>query len=380
MQSTNEEHQWISERTKTFDSSGIRQVFSLASKLEKPINLSIGQPDFDVPDSVKRTLVEAIENGQNGYALTQGAPPLREKLQSQIDSEFDHRDREVFVSSGTSGGLVLAMMAMVNPGEEVIFLDPFFVMYESLVKLVGGIPVAVNSYPDFRPSIEKIEAAMTPRTKMLVVNSPANPTGVQFSDQEMRQLAELAKEKGVVLLSDEIYRLFSYDEPFVSPARYNDQTVVIDGFSKSYAMTGLRLGYVHGPHAIMEAMLKVQQYTFICAPHPVQIAGVTALDTDISQHVDDYRKKRDFMMDRLSKYYEISPPNGAFYLFPKLPGMNGDEFVARAIENNLLVIPGKIFSHQDTHFRISYAASDDTLDQGVEILKRMALSASNAGR
>jgi aspartate/methionine/tyrosine aminotransferase len=190
MQSTNEEHQWISERTKTFDSSGIRQVFSLASKLEKPINLSIGQPDFDVPDSVKRTLVEAIENGQNGYALTQGAPPLREKLQSQIDSEFDHRDREVFVSSGTSGGLVLAMMAMVNPGEEVIFLDPFFVMYESLVKLVGGIPVAVNSYPDFRPSIEKIEAAMTPRTKMLVVNSPANPTGVQFSDQEMRQLGQ----------------------------------------------------------------------------------------------------------------------------------------------------------------------------------------------
>ena len=251
-------------------------------------------------------------------------------------------------------------------------MDPFFVMYESLIKLVGGVPVAVDSYPDFRPDIAKIEAAISPKTKMLIVNSPANPTGIQYNREEIRQLAELAKRHDLVLVSDEIYRIFSYDEEFVSPAEFNPETVVIDGFSKSYAMTGLRLGYVHGPQAIMEAMLKVQQYTFVCAPHPVQIAGATAMETDISHLVDAYRKKRDFVVDSLSSHYEISKPNGAFYVFPRLPRGTGEDFVRAAIEQNLLIIPGKIFSHRDSHFRISYAASDNHLDQGVEILKKLA--------
>lgn len=372
MISNGEESDWIAQRTQSFDSSGIRKVFSLASKMQNPINLSIGQPDFDVPQPVKDSLIRAIEEGKNGYALTQGAPVLRDKLQEQVNQQFGHEDREVFVCSGTSGGLVLAMLTLVNPGEEVLFLDPFFVMYESLIKLVGGVPVPINSYPDFRPDIDKIEAAITPRTKMLIVNSPANPTGIQFSREEIQQLAELADKHNIALVSDEIYRLFSYDDAFVSPAEYNDRTIVIDGFSKSYAMTGLRLGYVHGPKTIMESMLKVQQYTFVCAPHPVQIAGATALDVDVTDHVNEYRKKRNFVIDGLSKHYEIAVPNGAFYVFPKLPWGNGDDFVREAIENNVLVIPGKIFSHQDTHFRISYAASDNDLDRGVEILKKLA--------
>ena len=372
MTTDGEESRWIADRTRTFDSSGIRKVFSLASKLENPINLSIGQPDFDVPQPVKDSLVEAIQQGKNGYALTQGMPQLRDKLQASVDDQYGHADRNVFVCSGTSGGLVLAMLAMVNPGEEVLFMDPFFVMYESLIKLVGGVPVAVDSYPDFRPDIAKIEAAISPKTKMLIVNSPANPTGIQYNREEIRQLAELAKRHDLVLVSDEIYRIFSYDEEFVSPAEFNPETVVIDGFSKSYAMTGLRLGYVHGPQAIMEAMLKVQQYTFVCAPHPVQIAGATAMETDISHLVDAYRKKRDFVVDSLSSHYEISKPNGAFYVFPRLPRGNGEDFVRAAIEQNLLIIPGKIFSHRDSHFRISYAASDNHLDQGVEILKKLA--------
>ncbi|MEE2640761.1 MAG: aminotransferase class I/II-fold pyridoxal phosphate-dependent enzyme [Planctomycetota bacterium] len=372
MTTDGEESRWIADRTRTFDSSGIRKVFSLASKLENPINLSIGQPDFDVPQPVKDSLVEAIQQGKNGYALTQGMPQLRDKLQASVDDQYGHADRNVFVCSGTSGGLVLAMLAMVNPGEEVLFMDPFFVMYESLIKLVGGVPVAVDSYPDFRPDIAKIEAAISPKTKMLIVNSPANPTGIQYNREEIRQLAELAKRHDLVLVSDEIYRIFSYDEEFVSPAEFNPETVVIDGFSKSYAMTGLRLGYVHGPQAIMEAMLKVQQYTFVCAPHPVQIAGATAMETDISHLVDAYRKKRDFVVDSLSSHYEISKPNGAFYVFPRLPRGTGEDFVRAAIEQNLLIIPGKIFSHRDSHFRISYAASDNHLDQGVEILKKLA--------
>lgn len=372
MISNGDEARWIANRTRSFDSSGIRKVFSLAAKMENPINLSIGQPDFDVPEPIKDAMIQAVRDGRNGYALTQGIPELRDKLQSRIDSEYQHADRDVFVCSGTSGGLVLAMLAMVNPGDEVLFLDPFFVMYESLIKLVGGVPRPVDSYPDFRPDIRKIEAAITPNTKMLLINSPANPTGVQFNRTEMQQLAELAERHSLVLVSDEIYRIFSYDDEFVSPAEFNPRTVVIDGFSKSYAMTGWRLGYVHGPRSLIEAMIKVQQYTFVCAPHPVQVAGAVALDTDVSDLVEQYRKKRDFVVEALSKDFEIAQPNGAFYVFPKLPWGTGDEFVRTAIEENVLIIPGKIFSHRDSHFRISYAASDNTLDQGVEILKKLA--------
>ena len=257
---------WIADRTRTFDSSGIRKVFDLASQLKDPINLSIGQPDFAVPQDVQEACIEAIRSGKNGYALTQGMPVLRNKLQAGIDAEYGHPDRQLFVSSGTSGGLVLAMMSLVNAGDEVILFDPYFVMYEALVKLVGGIPVLIDTYPDFRIDLDKVRDAVTPRTKVILLNSPANPTGATTQEAEIRGLAELAKERNVALISDEIYRAFCYDDSFLSPAHFNDQTIVIDGFSKSHAMTGWRLGFVHGPSEVIETMVKLQQYTFVCAP------------------------------------------------------------------------------------------------------------------
>ncbi|PQO36551.1 pyridoxal phosphate-dependent aminotransferase [Blastopirellula marina] len=364
-------HPWIADRTAAFDSSGIRKVFDLAAKMTDPINLSIGQPDFDVPDPVKEAAIEAIQAGKNGYALTQGMPVLRNKLQAAIDAEFGHSDRTNFVCSGTSGGLVLSMLALVNPGDEVIIFDPYFVMYESLVKLVGGVPVVINTYPDFRIDLEKVAAAITPKTKLILLNSPANPTGVVATAAEVEGLAKLTAEKNIALISDEIYRTFTYGE-FVSPAKYNDQTIVIDGFSKSYGMTGWRVGYVHGPSAVIDTMIKLQQYTFVCAPQPAQWASAAALDVDMSEHVEAYARKRDLMLDGISDLYEVSRPEGAFYIFPKAPWGTGSEFVAKAIENNLLIIPGKIFSKQDTHFRISYAAADETLKRGVETLRKLA--------
>ncbi|EAQ78011.1 pyridoxal phosphate-dependent aminotransferase [Blastopirellula marina] len=364
-------HPWIADRTAAFDSSGIRKVFDLAAKMTDPINLSIGQPDFDVPDAVKDTAIAAIRDGKNGYALTQGMPVLRDKLQASIDAELGHRDRTNFVCSGTSGGLVLSMLALVNPGDEVIIFDPYFVMYESLVKLVGGVPVIINTYPDFRIDLPKVEAAITPRTKLILLNSPANPTGVVATEAEVAGLAKLAGEKNIALISDEIYRMFTYGD-FVSPAKYNDQTIVIDGFSKSYGMTGWRVGYVHGPSAVIETMVKLQQYTFVCAPQPAQWASAAALDVDMSQHVATYARKRDLMLEGIGDLYEVSQPDGAFYIFPKAPWGTGTEFVAKAIENNLLIIPGNIFSKQDTHFRISYAAPDETLKRGVDTLRKLA--------
>ena len=366
-------HHWIAARTKHFDSSGIRKVFDLGAKLSDPINLSIGQPDFDVPEEVRQAAVEAIQSGKNGYALTQGMPVLREKLQEKIDRQLGHDDREVFVTSGTSGGLMLAMLALVEPGDEVIVFDPYFVMYDALAALAGGRVVYVDTYPDFRIDLNKVADAVTPKTKAILFNSPTNPTGVVAGEDEIRGLAELAVEHDIVLISDEIYREFCYDGPFTSPVEFNPQTLVIDGFSKSHGMPGWRLGFAHGPKTIIQEMIKLQQYSFVCAPQPAQWAGAVAMDVDVTQHTHAYRRKRDMLVQGLAEHYELVHPGGAFYAFPKVPWGDGTSFVEKAItEHQLLIIPGNIFSHQNTHFRISYAAPDEVIQRGVEVLRKLA--------
>lgn len=365
-------HPWIASRTASFDSSGIRKVFDLAARLKNPINLSIGQPDFDVPVEVQDAAISAIRSGKNGYALTQGMPILREKLQSEIDQEYGHQDRKLFVTSGTSGALVLAMWALVDPGDEVIIFDPYFVMYPALIDLVGGKKAVVDTYPDFRIDVDRVRDCITSKTKLILFNSPCNPTGGVANENEIKELAELADEKNILLVSDEIYRSFCYDRVFVSPAKWNDRTLVIDGFSKSHAITGWRLGFAHGPSEVIDAMIKLQQYTFVCAPQPAQWAGAVAMDVGMKKQVDDYRQKRNRLADGLRDDFEINDPGGAFYLFPKAPWGTGSEFAARAIEKELLIIPGNIFSRHDTHFRISYAAPDETIDRGIKVLRELA--------
>jgi aspartate aminotransferase/aminotransferase len=363
---------WIADRMKRIDASGIRKVFDLAAQMRDPINLSIGQPHFDTPEPVKQALHDAVAAGKNAYSQTQGIAPLIEKIQSAVDAQYGHADRKVFITSGTSGGLMLALSVLVNPGDEVIVFDPWFVMYKHLTTLAGGRAVEIDTFPDFRIDLDKVRDAITPRTRAILVNSPANPTGYVATAAEMEALARLAAESDIPLISDEIYKSFCYDRPFVSPAKWNDQTIVIDGFSKSHSMTGLRLGWCHGPEHVIQQMLKLQQFTFVCAPHPVQHAGLAAWGHDISDRVDEYRKKRDFMVSQLQDLYDIQGAGGAFYLFPPAPWGTGAEFVAEAIRNNLLIIPGNVFSPHDTHFRISYAADSRTLERGCEVLRRLA--------
>ncbi len=363
---------WIANRTKAFDSSGIRKVFDLAASLKNPINLSIGQPDFDVPAPIKEACIQAIQQGKNAYSPTQGIPTFLKRLQSDIDAKYQHSDRKIFVSSGTSGGLVLTMLSLVNPGDEVIVFDPYFVMYPPLVQLVGGVPIIIDTYPDFKIDLQKVRDAITPKTKLILFNSPGNPTGVTATVEEMKGLADLCRENNIALISDEIYSLFMFDGPMRSPAEFNDQTIVIDGFSKSHAMTGWRLGFVHGPNEVIQTMLKVQQFSFVCAPQPVQWAGLAAMDYDMTPYCNDYRVKRDMMVDGLRNYYEFTEPGGAFYVFPKVPWGDSESFVRKAIENELLIIPGNIFSKRQTHFRISFAASQQTLERGIEVLRKLA--------
>ncbi len=364
---------WISQRTQCFDASGIRKVFDLGAKLTDPINLSIGQPDFEVPQEVRQAAVDAIQGGKNGYALTQGMPALRDKLQADIDGRYGHDDREVFVTSGTCGGLVMAMLALIDPGDEVIVFDPYFVVYDALVGMAGGRVVYVDTYPDFRVDIDRLTAAITPKTKAIIFNSPANPTGVVATEDEIRQVAELALNRDIALISDEIYQQYSYDAPFVSPCQYNPHTLVVDSFSKSHAITGWRLGFAHGPADVIREMIKLQQYSFVCAPQPFQWAGAVAMDVDTSPRIDDYRRKRDLLLAGLADHYEVVHPGGAFYAFPKTPWGTATQFVTQAIEDHqLLIIPGNVFSQQDTHFRISYAVADEIIERGIEVLRKLA--------
>lgn len=363
---------WIAERMQQIESSGIRKVFELARSLKDPVNLSIGQPDFDVPEPIKAAAHAAIDRGANAYTITQGIAELRAKIRADVHARYRHAEREVFVTSGTSGGLVLALYCTLNPGDEAIVFDPYFVMYPHLIALAGGTPVFIDTYPDFSIDVDRVRAALTPRTKVILVNSPANPTGRVHSREVLRDLAQLAAERGILLMSDEVYRVFCYDQPFASPAEFNEDVLVFDGFSKAYGMTGWRLGFAHGPRRLIEEMIKLQQFTFVCAPSMVQHAGIAAWDYDVSAIVADYRRKRDRIYTGLKDRYELVHPEGAFYAYPKAPRGLGSEFVAEAIRNNLLLIPGNVFSKRDSHFRLSYAADERTLDRGIEILNRIA--------
>lgn len=363
---------WIADRMHKIDASGIRKAFDLARSMKDPINLSIGLPDFDVADPVKAAAIEAVQAGRNAYTVTQGIPELRGKIQQAVDDRFHHADRQVLITAGSSGGLLLALCCVVNPGDEVIVFDPYFVMYRHLATLAGGTSVLVDTYPDFQVDPDRVAAVIGPKTKCVLVNSPVNPTGVVGSADAMRRLAELCRERNVLLISDEVYSSFCYDGPFATPAAWNEDVLVVDGFSKSHGMTGWRLGYAHGPSRLIQEMAKLQQFSFVCAPSISQYAGVAALDVDLARQTETYRRKRDRVVAALADDFELSHPGGAFYAFPKAPWGTGTEFVAAAIRRNLLIIPGNVFSQRDTHFRLSYAVDDSTLDRGLDVLRDLA--------
>ena len=367
----------LSPRASRIDASGIRKVFDLAEALENPVNLSIGQPDFDVPESVKEEMIRAIRDGKNRYTPTQGIAPLRERLRARLAKEKGIRatEEEILVTSGVSGGLLLGFLAAFGPGDEVLIPDPYFVMYKHLLNVFEITPVFVDTYPDFRMTAERLAKHVTPRTRGIVLGSPSNPTGVALSRAELEKIASLAAKHDLLVVSDEIYDGFVYDgEPF-SIGSVHPLTLTLGGWSKSYAMTGWRLGWAAGPRELIQAMTMFQQYTFVAAPTPVQWAGIAALDVDLAPIRAAYRAKRDRLVRGLGDILTFPVPEGAFYLFAEIPAgeKNATEFCARLIEkDSLLVIPGGVFSERDTHIRIAYAASDAVIDRGVEILRRAA--------
>ncbi len=363
----------ISKRAGAFDSSGIRKVFDLAARLDDPINLSIGQPDFEMPPAARAAAREAIDSGKNGYTPTQGIASLRERLEERVRQEVGQPERRLCVTSGSSGALVLALMALVDPGDEVILFEPAFVMYRPLVEFLGGRCVVIDTSPTFRIDLDRVAAAISPATRVILLNTPANPTGVVVDADTVRDLARLAESHGITLISDELYRSYCYDAAFASPALHSESVVVIDGFSKSHAMTGWRVGWVHGPKAVVDACTMLQQYTFVCAPQVGQWAALAALDSPMDQPLAECRRKRDRLIAGLEGHFRFVQPGGAFYLYPEAPGGSGSAFAERAVEREkLLVVPGNVFGAADTHFRIAYTVSDRMLDRGIAALQRLA--------
>jgi len=266
------------------DASGIRKIFDLARTLKDPINLSIGQPDFDVAPQVKEAAIAAIRAGRNTYTQTQGLPELRAQCLAEEEAHTGRRwaQDELLITSGVSGGLFLALMALVDDGDEVLIPDPYFVMYKHLVNLFGGKPVYVDTYDTgFAPDPQRLEQLITPRTKVLLLNSPANPTGRIVPADQLQAIAAVCTKHGITVVSDEIYRAFAYT-PCPSIARWHADTVVLVGHSKSYGMTGWRLGYACGPTEVIQAMTKVQQYSFVCAPSVTQHAALACPQVDLT--------------------------------------------------------------------------------------------------
>ncbi|MGQ9508693.1 MAG: pyridoxal phosphate-dependent aminotransferase [Thermodesulfobacteriota bacterium] len=363
---------WISDRLQKIKPSGVRRIFDLARQMKNPINLSIGEPDFDIPEPLKEEGIEWIRKGFNKYTPTQGIPELREKIAEHLKKKgilFE----EVMVTAGVTGGLLLASLALINPGDEVLIPDPFFVMYEYQVLLMGGIPVFIDTYPDFRLREEEIRRKITRHTKIIIINSPNNPTGAIYPLEDLKMLVNIAREKDLLLFSDDIYDQFVYEAPTCPTlGQLYEKTLTFGGFSKGWAMTGWRLGYVAGPRDIIQQMITLQQYTFSSVNSFAQKAAIKALDFNVEAYIQEYKKKRDLIYEGLREKFKVQKPQGAFYIFPEVPGGNGEAFVEKAIQNNLFIVPGSVFSKRNTHVRISFAASEETLLRGIEVLNRIS--------
>ncbi len=351
--------------------------------MTNPIDLSIGQPEFDVPEPIKTGALDAIRAGRNGYTVTQGIEPLRERLLQRYADRFgaeEISDEAIMVTSGVSGGLTVAFLAVLDPGDEILIPDPYFPLYPQLATLLGARPVAYDTYPDFCLDVEKLAELVTDRTRAILVNSPSNPTGHAMSEAEARAVSKFADERGLLIISDEIYEDFVYEGGHVSPREFTRNCIVLSGASKNMGMPGWRVGWMLGRRDLIERCHVVQQFTFVCAPAPAQWAALEGLDYDFTAIRDSYRAKRDLIYSGLHEQYPMQRSGGSIYAFPHLPaGATIGRFMDACIERQLLLVPGTACSAKASHFRLSFAAENDTLDSAIDLLNDIALRGDFSG-
>ncbi|MBD3300100.1 MAG: aminotransferase class I/II-fold pyridoxal phosphate-dependent enzyme [Candidatus Moranbacteria bacterium] len=364
----------ISERIRQMKESGIRKIFNQAASLKgEIINFSIGQPDFLANEKLKSNLKKAVDQNKNTYTPTLGIPELRKRIAQKLNQKnnIPAKEEEIIVTSGASGGIFLALGCLIDPGDEVILPDPYFVLYKQILTFLGAKIIYNDTYPDFRLNLKKLKSQITKKTKLVIINSPNNPTGMVYSKQELSELKKILQPQKIPVLSDEIYEPFDYDKKFFSIASIYKKTITINGFSKTHSITGWRIGYLHTfDKKLLDQINKLQQYTFVCAPSMVQFALCDSFGSNLNKHIRKYKQKRDYLFENLKNKFNLNRTQGAFYAFVEIP-KNQKNFHQKLLQKNILTVPGSVFSEKASHFRISFAVADEVLEKGVEILKKI---------
>ncbi|KAB7706945.1 aminotransferase [Bacillus aerolatus] len=379
---------YIAKSVETMRPSGIRKFFDLAAGMEGVISLGVGEPDFVTSWSAREAAILSLERGHTSYTANAGLLELREEIARYVSGRFYvpyNPKEEIIVTVGASQAIDLALRAILDPGDEVIVVEPCFVSYTPLVELAGGKAVTVETTGEqqFKLQPEALEQAITPKTKALLLCSPNNPTGAQLGREDLQAIAAIVKQHDLLVIADEIYAELAYDVPHTSIASLDgmrERTILINGFSKGFAMTGWRLGFICAPGELAEAMLKIHQYAMMCASTPAQYAALEALKTgmsDVEEMKKDYRRRRNYIVQSFNEIgLECHLPGGAFYVFPSIrnTGLTSEEFAESLLrEEKVAVVPGSVFGKGGEGFiRCSYASSMEQLQEAVKRIGRFA--------
>lgn len=374
----------LSDKIKEIKPSGIRKFFDLASTVDNVISLGVGEPDFQTPWSVRKTAIDTLEKKRIVYSANSGLAELRAEIAKYIDRKINVRydpDNEIIVTVGGSEAIDISIRALVNPGDEVLIVEPCFVCYAPIVELTGGVPVTINTRieDNFRLTADLLREKITDKTKLLILPFPNNPTGAIMTREDLESIAEVLRDTDVMILSDEIYSELTYGRKHCSITEIDgmkERTILINGFSKAFAMTGWRLGYLAAPAPIVKQILKIHQYVIMCSPTISQYAAIEALqhcDREVKNMVAEYNIRRRLLVESFNKMgLTCFNPEGAFYVFPciKSTGLNSEEFCERLLEcQKVAVVPGNAFGQSGEGFiRVSYAYS---LKHLMEALKRI---------
>lgn len=376
----------LSSKIKQIKPSGIRKFFDIVSEMDDAISLGVGEPDFDTPWHIREEGIYSLEKGRTFYTSNAGLSELKIEISKYLDRRFDLKydpSDEIMITVGGSEAIDGALRAMLDVGDEVILPQPSYVSYEPCIVLADGVPVIVElkEENDFKLTREQLEKAVTDKTKILIMPFPNNPTGAIMTKEELQPIVDFVIEHDLFVISDEIYSELTYSGNHVSIGAFpgmKERTIVINGFSKSYAMTGWRLGYACGPQVILKQILKIHQFAIMCAPTTSQYAAIEALrhgDDDVEKMRDEYDRRRRFLLNAFEEMgIECFEPYGAFYMFPSIKkfGMSSDEFATRLLkEEKIAVVPGTAFGDCGEGFlRISYAYSIDDLKAALERIER----------
>ncbi len=375
----------VADRVRGIEGSGIRKFFDIAQEMEEAISLGVGEPDFVTPWSIREACIFSLEKGYTSYTSNWGLLELREMLSDKMyneDSVYYEPEGEILITTGVSEASDLALRAILNPGDEVIIHEPSYVSYKPCTIFAGGVPVCVATEVEneFKLQAEEIEEKITEHTKAVVLNYPNNPTGATLSRKDLEEIADVVNEHDLLVISDEVYGKLTYEGKhtcFSSLNGMRDRTILLNGFSKAYAMTGWRLGYAAGNKEIIEAMMKIHQYVMMCAPITAQMAAMEALrcNDEVERMVSEYNRRRRLMVEGLREIgLSCFEPKGAFYTFPSIvsTGLTSEEFAKRLLlEEKVVVIPGSVFGACGEGFiRCAYAVSQYEIKEVLERMRR----------